>query len=445
MSITLKTLIKFQSRFCRESSKVVSNFSTSSRDDARRDYKLVIVGGGTGGTAIANKFAKKLGKGKVAVVEPSETHYYQPMFTLVGGGIKTLSQTASPSDSLFPKGADWIKDRAAAFDATNNVVTTENGDELHYDYLVIAMGIQMNFDQIKGLTDALDHDPMVCSNYNPAYVNKTFNAINKFKEGNAIFTFPNSPIKCAGAPQKIMYLADYHFRKMGKRDKANILYNTSLPVIFGVKKYADALLEVVKDKGITTNFRTCLTEIKHDSKEAVFQNLDTGDNQTVKYEMLHAVPPMSCPDVLKKHPDLVDETGWVNVNKNTLQHQTYSNIFALGDCTNMPTSKTAAAVSAQSGILQKNLNAVMDGKAATPLYDGYTSCPLITSKGKCIMAEFGFDGPLETFPINQARESRLMYHLKKDFMPALYWMGLVKGHWNGPKVYRKLFHLGMGK
>ncbi|CAH1779446.1 unnamed protein product [Owenia fusiformis] len=444
---SLKNLVKLQSRLClRDTSKVICSFSTSARDDAKKDYKLVVIGGGTGGFAVTSKFAKKLGKGQIAVVEPNEEHYYQSMFTLVGGGLKTLEQAHRPTGSLLPDGVDWIKDSVAEFDAQNNFIVTQKGDKVRYDFLVIAMGIQLNYEKIKGALDALKHDPMVCSNYRPPFVSKTFEAIKNFKEGNAIFTLPNTPIKCAGAPQKIMYLADYHFRAMGKRHNANIYYRTSLPFMFTVKKYADALFEVAKNRGIDVAFRRCLIEVKHESKEAIFEDLENGNIETLKYAMLHLVPPMSCPDVLTKHKDIVDETGWVDVNKDTLQHKKYPNIFALGDCTNLPTSKTAAAVSSQSRVLQRNLNALLDGKPMKAVYDGYTSCPLITTKGKVIMAEFGFDQePLETFPINQAKERRFMYHLKKDFMPHLYWKGLVKGHWNGPKYLRRILHLGMSK
>ncbi|KAK7479537.1 hypothetical protein BaRGS_00029254 [Batillaria attramentaria] len=422
----------------------VRTFSLSQRNDSE-SYKLVVVGGGSGGCATAAKFCRELGKGNVAVVEPSEIHAYQPMWTLVGAGLKQLSQSQRPTSSVLPSQCVWIKDSAASFDPKNNSLTTAGGKKIEYEYLVVAMGLQLNYSHVKGLVEALENDPMVCSNYQRNYVTKTFPALQKMESGNAIFTFPNTPIKCAGAPQKIMYLAEEIFRNRGKRDKINVIYNTSLGVIFGVKKYADSLLEVIKRRNIQVNYRTDLVEVKHDSREAVFQNLDSekGETQTFKYDFLHAVPPMSTPDSLRAS-SLVNEGGWLDVRKDTLQHTAYSNIFGLGDCTSLPTSKTAAAAAAQCGVLKKNLSAVMAGKQLTSAYDGYTSCPLITTHNRCILAEFDYDGqPLETFPIDQGQERWTMYQMKAQVMPQIYWNAMLPGYWQGPAVFRKLMHLGM--
>nr|QTJ02331.1 sulfide quinone oxidoreductase 2 [Xenograpsus testudinatus] len=419
-------------------------FSTSSK--ACKSYKLVVVGGGAGGCATAAKFSSKLGKGNVAVIEPADVHYYQPMWTLVGGGMKTLENSGRPMSQVLPKKADWIKQRVVTFDPHNNKVMTEDGSEINYEFLVVALGLQLNYGQIKGLPEAFE-TPGVCSNYSPLYVTKTLEALNNFKEGNALFSFPNAPIKCPGAPQKIMYISDHYFRKHGKRDKANIIYFTSLPVIFAAKKYADALWEVVKERDITVNLRHNLIEVKPDTREAMFQNLDDPDNiKTLPYEMLHVAPPMSSPDPLRQCTLLTNETGFLDVNKNTLQHVTFPNVFGLGDCTSVPIPKTAAAVAGQFGIMHRNLSLVMAGSSPKHEYDGYTSCPLVTGYSTCIMAEFDMDfNPLETFPINQAKERRTMFHLKKDMMPSVYWYGMLKGLWEGPKNMRKVMHLGMSK
>jgi len=250
----------------------IRQFSITSQLDAEHSYKLVVVGGGAGGCGTANKFVNKFGPGEVAVIEPNTMHYYQPMWTLVGGGVKTLAQSGRPMDSLLPKAASWIKDSVAGFEPEQNRLVTESGDVVNYDFLVVAMGLELRYDKIKGLPEAFD-TPGVGSNYSVKYVEKTKKAIDEFKGGNAIFTFPNSPIKCAGAPQKIMYLAEEAFRSKGIQ--ANIQYRSSLAVIFGVKKYADALWEVVKGRGINVHLRQNLVEIKPEAKEAVFENLDT--------------------------------------------------------------------------------------------------------------------------------------------------------------------------
>lgn len=421
-----------------------AGFATSSRRDQDKQYQLLILGGGTAGSAIAHKFASRLGKDHVAVIEPNERHYYQPMWTLVGAGLKKFSQSERMEEDILPKGCTWIKDRVTKVDPDNNYVTTANGDLIGYDYLVVAMGLQLNYHKIEGLMEAFQHDPMVCSNYSKDYVRKTWHAAQTIQEGNAIFTFPASPVKCAGAPQKICYLTEDYFRRSGKRDKINVLYNTSLPVIFGIPRYAKVLEPMCNRREIQINKRRNLVKVDHKTRTATFALLDseTGETEDYEYGMLHVAPPCSTPEPLWNTP-LVDATNFVSVNRDTLQHTSYSNVFGMGDCINAPTAKTAAAISAQVGVVKKNLNQVMEGKTPKRTYDGYTSCPILVTRKTCIMAEFGYDGSiLETFPVNQSKERRLMFYMKKDFMPALYWHALVRGLWNGPGIFRKAFHLG---
>eukprot|EP00094_Tigriopus_californicus_P012328 TCALIF_11917-PA protein Name:"Similar to SQRDL Sulfide:quinone oxidoreductase, mitochondrial (Homo sapiens)" AED:0.08 eAED:0.08 QI:154/1/1/1/0.85/0.75/8/258/430 len=403
-------------------------FSTSQNRNANKSFKLVVVGGGSGGCASAAKFASKLGAGQVAVIEPRDMHYYQAMWTLVGGGQKKLEQSGKPMQSVLPSKAEWIKDKVVGFDPDNSKVMTQNGDEISYEFLVVAMGLQLNFDVIKGLPEAFE-TPGVSSNYDLRYVNKTWESIQQFKEGNCVFSFPNTPVKCAGAPQKIMYLTEKILRMENRRDHANIIYHTSLPVIFGVKKYADALWKIVEERNIEVNLRSNLVEVRPDTREAIFQNLDKPEEapKAVKYSMLHVTPPMSAPDVLRNSSKIVDENGFLNVNKETLQHMNYPNIFGIGDCTNVPTSKTAAAVAGMIGILRRNLTASMNGQPLKAKYDGYTSCPLVTGPNECILAEFDFQSPpqpLETFPINQAKPRWTMYNMKAHVMPHVYWQML---------------------
>ena len=413
-------------------------FHTAARCAAKDYYEVLVLGGGSGGITMSARMKRKVGAGNVAVVEPSKTHYYQPLWTLVGAGAKQLSASARPTESVMPEGVEWIKSRVTALDPDKNCVRLENDVKISYKYLIIALGISLHYEKIKGLPEGFHH-PKIGSNYSVHTVEKTWKALQDFKEGNAIFTFPNTPVKCAGAPQKIMYLSEAYWRKTGKRPKANIMFNTSLGVIFGVKKYADALLKIIEERNIAVNYKCNLIEVRADKQEAVFENLDKpGETEVHQYEMLHVTPPMGPPDVLINSP-VSDEIGWVDVNKETLQHKKYPNIFGIGDCTNLPTSRTAAAVAAQSGVLDKTISLVMKNQSPTKKYDGYTSCPLVTSYNKVILAEFDYNAqPLETFPIDQSKQRTSMYHMKADMMPFLYWNALLKGYWGGPAPIRKL-------
>ncbi|CAB3371826.1 Hypothetical predicted protein [Cloeon dipterum] len=446
----MKSLDRCILHACRLHTLSVQSRSFASTSELRKNIKcdLLVVGGGAGGCAMAAKFASKLGKNKVVIVEPKDVHYYQPMFTLIGGGMKTLADSARSMASVLPSKAQWVKDEVAQFSPKLNSVTTKNGDTIEYNFMLVAVGLQLNYDKVKGLEDALAKDPRVCSNFSPQYVDKTFKALQNFQGGPAIFTFPNTPVKCAGAPQKVMYITEEFLRKVGKRDVSDIKYCTSLGVIFGVKKYAAALLELCKKRGIEVNLRQNLIKVKHETSEAVFEYLDKpGETITLKYSLLHATPPMSAPDVLSKCSDLTDKAGYLDVNKTNLQHVKFPNVFGIGDCTNVPTSKTAAAVAGQCGVIKKHLAAVMAGKPLPSAeYDGYTSCPLVTGYSSCILAEFDYDGqPLETFPFNQGKERWSTFFMKKAIMPDLYWHGMLNGYWEGPKIFRKILHFGMGK
>lgn len=426
--------------------QAVRNYSTK---DAKH-YKVVVAGGGSGGCAVAARACRAFGSGKVAVIEPAAEHYYQPLWTLVAAGIKKLDQTVRPMKDVLPKNCDHHKEKVQEFDPENNTVTLGNGQKLSYDYLVVALGIQINLNKVEGLVEALENDPVVSTIYLPEKTEKTFRAMQNFKGGSAIFTFPNSPIKCAGAPQKIMYLADEFWRKQGVRDKSEINYFTSLPKMFGVEKYAATLREIVKRKNITVNFQTSLKAVDHVKKTVLIEKLDsqTGEENTYHYDFLHVAPPMGAPDTLKNAPAaFIDSvTGFLDVNRLTMQHSKYPNVFGLGDCTNAPTAKTAAAIGAQNKILFNSLKQVMAGKTPDGQYDGYTACPLVTSYNTCVMAEFDYScEPLETFPFNQAKERHTMYYMKRDVFPQIYWNLLLKGRWEGNKKVRKILHLGMSK
>lgn len=389
-------------------------------------HNIVIVGGGTAGITTAWRIISEDPSADVAVIEPSEKHYYQPMWTLVGGGMFDREESERAEADVMPYEATWIKDFVDTFSPTNNTLTTRGGQTISYDYLIVAPGIQVNWDQVTGLKDCIGKDG-VCSNYSFDTVGSTWEAVRNLKEGVAVFTQPAGAVKCGGAPQKIAYLAEDHFRRTGVRDRIDVVFTLAGPRIFAVEKYRVALEKVVERKGIDVRYRHNLVEVRPSSKEAIYRHMDTEEEIVIKYDMIHVTPPMSAPDFVA-NSQLAGDGGWVDVDKHTLQHTKFGNVFSLGDASSLPTSKTGAAIRKQAPVLVSNLFAFMRGEPLTASYDGYTSCPVVTGYDSLILAEFDYDKqPAETFPFDQSKERFSMLMLKKLGLPALYWHGMLKG------------------
>ena len=404
----------------------------SASGTATEKHQVVIVGGGAAGISVAARLTRGWGnKTDVAVIDPAEHHYYQPAWTLVGGGAFRQEATRRTERSVIPPRVQWLQDAVVEFDPERNCIVTKQGRVVEYEVLIVAAGIQINWDHIKGLKEAVGHDG-VCSNYSFETVGRTWESIRDFRGGTAIFTQPSGAIKCGGAPQKICYLADDHFRKAGVREQTRVIFAAAATSIFAVEKYKKTLDKVVERRGIETMFGHNLTAISADTREAIFENVETGEEVAVPYDMIHVTPPMGPPDFIAGSP-LADEAGWVDVDPSTLQHRRYANVFGLGDSSNLPTSKTAAAIRKQAPVVAGNAKAVLQGagnsdEALPGRYDGYTSCPVVTGHGSLVLAEFDYDkNPAETFPFDQSKERRSMWLLKKYGLPLLYWQGMLKG------------------
>lgn len=411
-------------------------------------YEILIVGGGTAGIMTAANLLQKDKSLKIGLIDPADMHYYQAAWTLVGAGTYDYDKTGKPMADVIPDGVDWIKDFATAFEPENNTVKTKANGAITYDYLVVCPGLVMEPSMIEGLEEALDKGN-VCSNYtDPEH---TFEVLKNFKGGNAVFTQPNTPIKCGGAPQKIAYLAADYFKK--NDIDANVIFATPGTVIFGVKRVADTLTKVIHRYGM--HFRPHYAPVKIDSEKNIvtFKWVNQKDNQCtisdnniihealsgdsyidMPYDMLHLAPPQAAPKFIRES-SLVNEAGWLDVDKHTLQHKKYQNIFGLGDVAGLPTAKTGAAIRKQSPIVVDNILKLMKTKhMGTMSYNGYSSCPLVTGYGKMVLAEFDYDQNFIPDPklkqmlvFDSSKEHWRLWMLKKYGLPYLYWNKMLKG------------------
>ena len=393
------------------------------------NHEVVIIGGGSAGIATASSMLKRRPSLDIAIVEPSEDHYYQPGWTMVGGGVFDAPATHRTTASVMPKQAKWLKQAAASFQPESNQVTLADGTTITYRVLIVAPGIRLAWEKIDGLEEALGKNG-VTSNYRYDLAPYTWELVRNLKSGREIFSQPPMPIKCAGAPQKAMYLSCDAWLERGLLGDIDVEFRNAGGVLFGVKEYVPALMEYVEKYGIDLKLNQTLAAVDGPAKKAVFKT-EAGE-ETVEFDMLHAVPPQVAPQFVADSPLANAESGFVDVNKLTLQHVRYPNVFGLGDAGSTPNAKTMAAARKQAPIVAVNALTQLDAKQPVADYDGYGSCPLTVERGKIVLAEFGYDGKLlPSFPkwlIDGTRPRKLSWLLKSEALPWIYWNGMLKGH-----------------
>lgn len=392
-------------------------------------HQVVIVGGGTAGITVAARL-RRAGIEDVAVIEPSDVHYYQPLWTLIGGGRAPARSSVRAEAGLIPEGVSWVRGAAEEIDPDEQVVSLTSGRRVGYDQLVVAPGLQLDYDKVPGLPEALGTRG-VSSNYRYDLAPRTWEFISGMQGGTAVFTMPPGPIKCAGAPQKIAYLAADWWRRQGLLDRTRVILVLPTAAMFSQPDWAKVLEGIAADYGIEVRKEAQVTEVHGEQNQAVILDSRSGATETVDYDLLHATPPQSAPDWVKtsKLADPASPFGYVQVDQYTLQSPTWSNVFALGDVANLPTSKTGAAIRKQAPVLVANLLAEMQGRPVDRRYDGYTSCPLVTARDRMLLAEFDYDlEPAPSIPFIDTMKPRYdMWLLKRYGLPAMYWNLMLRG------------------
>lgn len=410
----------------------IANQGRTPVEVAEAEHTVVIIGGGAAGIATASSLLAREPGLDIAIIDPADVHYYQPGWTLVGCGVFDAAQTAHTMGTTIPRGVHWIKSAVAAFEPERNAVILDGCRVVKYDQLVVCPGLKLNWHAIEGLSDTLGRNG-VSSNYLYHLAPYTWEMVQQLRGGRAIFTQPPMPIKCAGAPQKAMYLSADHWKRTGVLDKVEIEFCSAGTVLFGVPDYVPALMEYITAYGIDLNFGNTLTSVDGPARTATFNCVNPDGSShlvTRDFDLLHVVPPQIAPDFVRVSP-LADAAGWIDVDPATLRHKTWVNIHALGDAANSSNAKTAAAARKQAPVVAHNVLAALGKAKGNAHYDGYGSCPLTVERGKIVLAEFTYGGKVApSFPswlIDGTRPSRLAWLLKERILPPLYWKGMLKG------------------
>lgn len=410
----------------------IANQGRTPVEVAEAQHTVVIIGAGAAGIATASSLLARAPGLDIALVDPADVHYYQPGWTLVGGGVFDARQTAHTMGTTLPRGVHWIKAAVAAFEPERNAVILDGCRVVKYEQLIVCPGLKLDWHAIEGLSETLGRNG-VTSNYLYHLAPYTWERVQQLRGGRAIFTQPPMPIKCAGAPQKAMYLSADHWKRSGVLDAVEIEFYSAGAVLFGVPDYVPALMEYVTAYGIDLNFGNTLTRVDGPARTATFSGVNPDGSPRVvtrEFDLLHVVPPQVAPDFIRVSP-LADAAGWIDVDPATLRHKTWANIHALGDAANSSNAKTAAAARKQAPVVAHNVLAAMGKANGCAQYDGYGSCPLTVERGKIVLAEFTYGGKVApSFPswlIDGTRPSRLAWLLKERILPPLYWKGMLKG------------------
>ncbi|MGY6269004.1 NAD(P)/FAD-dependent oxidoreductase [Achromobacter denitrificans] len=395
----------------------------------QRDFDVVVVGGGAAGIGVTASLLRRRPDLRIGVIEPGDKHYYQPAWTLVGGGVFDVARTMRPTREVMPSRATWLRAAAAGFEPEADRVLLDDGRAVTYGQLIVCPGLRLAWEQVDGLAGTLGRQG-VTSNYRYDLAPYTWELVRGLKGGRALFTQPAMPIKCAGAPQKAMYLACDHWRRTGALDRIEVEFGLAGAALFGVPAFVPPLMRYVESYGIALAFNSALVAVDGAARKAWF-DVKRADGTMAReektFDMLHAVPPQ-VPHAFLKNSPLADAAGWCEVDPATLRHVRHENVFGLGDGISTTNAKTAAAARKQIVTVAENLLALREGHAMPVTYDGYGSCPLTVERGRIVLAEFGYGGKLlPTFPLDPAVPRRSAWFLKARMLPWIYWNGMLKG------------------
>ncbi len=406
---------------------------SSSDQAAVRRRQIVVAGGSVGGLTVAARLLRAVPDAQVTVIEPRETHHYQPGYTLVGAGIYSRSDVLWDQGELMVPGMRWVRDSVLAFEPERNRVRLEGGDTVAYDVLVVALGVINHVDAVEGLREALE-TPRAAHIYDLSSGEKYWGLASAFEEGTAVFTYPPGYVKCGGAPQKITWLSEDLWRREGRRDRIEVHFHTSRPTLFPeVPRVDEAVTPLVEARGVHNHYGSVLRAVSASDRLAIFEErLGDGETREVRrrYDLLHAVPHARTPAPLREGPLTRDGIGGqLEIDRETLQHPRFPNVFGVGDCAATGAAKTAATIRKQAPVVVQNLVDFLADRPPTARYDGASGCPLLTRYGRCMMFEFDYEGRLVNEWLYQStRETRLWWEFKVHGLKRLYRHVMVNGY-----------------
>lgn len=366
--------------------------------------RIAILGAGAAGAAMANRLAMRLDGASITIVDGRKEHWYQPGFTLIAAGLKPAAYSVSTTGQWLPHSVRWIQEYAAGIDPVAQRVTTQSGEVLDYDYLIIATGLSLDWAAIQGFDmNMVGQNGLGAVYAGPQQAEATWRAMDSFtrKGGAALFCRPATEMKCAGAPLKYTFITDDRARSHGTRADSQFIYASNNDALFSVPIVNEKVKLLYRDRGVDTRWSHVLKAVDPGGRQAVF---DTPEGErSIDYDFINVIPPQRAPAVVRDSGlswgDKWVDQGWIEVDPGTLRHLRFPNVFGLGDINGVPKGKTAASVKWQVPVVEDHLLADLQGRQGTAIYNGYTSCPLITRIGRAMLVEFDYENNLvPSFP-----------------------------------------------
>lgn len=390
-------------------------------------HNVLIIGGGNAGISLAARL-RRYKVEDIGLVEPSPWHYFQPLFSHIGAGAAQMKEAVREQRKVMPRGVNWIRGAAVDIQPDENAVVLGDGQRVRYNHLVVCPGLQLNWQAVPGMADAIE-SPYGTSNYESRMPTKTWELVRRLRSGTAVFTQPPGPAKCAGAAQKIAYMACDFWREQGVLGDIRVVLVVPTPTVYGVDG-VDAVLErKIAEYGIELRASTTVASIEAADRRIRLQG--PGGGEDLGYDLLHVVPPQSAPDWLKATtlPAPDDQSGCVEVDPELLRHRRYPNVWSLGDAAATLNSKCGGALRKQVKMLALNLKAVLDGREPENRYNHYGVCPFTLTRHTVLFAEFDHQyRPMPSIPwLNPAKERRWAWVLDRRIFPQIYWHLILKG------------------
>ena len=391
--------------------------------------KLLILGAGTGGTMMLNKFHKALDpmEWEITIVDHIETHFYQPGFLFIPFGIYKEEDVIRPKRDFFPKNVNVIMEEIDKIVPKENKVYLKEGTELIYDYLIIATGSEIAPEETEGLKGDLWYNCIFDFYTIEGAMNLAW-FFEKWEGGKLVINITEFPIKCPVAPLEFAFLADWYFTEKKMRDKVEIHFVTPLSSAFTKEKCAEVMADYLTEKNIKTTVDFSTGRVDNENKKII-----SWDEMEVPFDCLVTVPTNKGNSCIERS-GMGDELNFIPTDKYTLQSKDYENIFVIGDATDLPSSKAGSVVHFQSEVLFENIMSLINGKEMKAKFDGHANCFIESGFGKALLIDFNYETeplkgsyPLPVLgPFKLLQETR-MNHFGKLLFKWTYWNLLLKG------------------